>query len=53
MATREKEKKTVTFTMKMKPSLKLAAQERADELGRSLSNYIAMLIANDLKKRQK
>ncbi len=50
MATWEEEKRSAHFTMKIQPSLKAKAEERAKELGRSMSNYIEWLIKEDLKK---
>lgn len=46
----EKEKKTDHIMMKIQPSLKAKAVERASEQGRSLSNYIEWLIKEDLRK---
>ena len=50
MAEHSKEKRTEFIQMKIAPSLKARAQERADEEGRSLSNYIEQLILKDLKE---
>lgn len=50
MAEHSKEKRTEFIQMKIAPSLKKAAQERAEEEGRSLSNYIERLILKDLKE---
>lgn len=47
------EKRTERFTMKITPSLKEEANERAEELGRSLSNYVEQLILKDLTERKK
>lgn len=47
MATHDEEKRTEKIYMKIKPSLKEKAQERADEEGRSLSNYIEQLLIKD------
>lgn len=53
MATHSKEKRTEFIQMRIAPSLKEKAQERAKEKGRSLNNYIEWLIINDLKGRRK
>lgn len=50
MATHEKEKRTERINMKITPSLKTIAQERAAVSGRSLSNYIEWLILKDANK---
>ena len=47
----EKEKKTERIMMKITPSLKAAAQEAAEEEGRTLSNYIESLIKRDLEQK--
>ena len=52
MATHGKEKRTEYVQMKIAPSLKEAAQERAKQEGRSLSNYIEWLILKDLKAHE-
>ena len=44
------EKHTERITMKVKPSIKKAAERRAAEEGRNLSNYIEWLILKDTKK---
>lgn len=46
----KKELKTDSIYMKVTPTLKEQAQKRADEEGRSLSNYIEMLILKDVKE---
>lgn len=46
----EKEKRTDRLYMKIRPSVKAAAEKRAAEEGRSLSNYIEVLIIKDSKK---
>ena len=51
MAAQEKDKRSAYISMKIQPELKEKAKERADELGRSLSNYIEWLIKEDLKKQ--
>lgn len=45
----EKEK-TVMLSIRMKPSVKEAGQKRAEEEGRSFSNYIEWLILQDVKR---
>lgn len=50
MTVQEKEKRTERLNMKITPSLKKRANDRANELGRSLSNYIEWLILEDAKK---
>lgn len=47
----KKELKTDTIYMKVTPTLKEQAQQRANEEGRSLSNYIEMLILKDIKEK--
>ncbi len=47
------EKRNVVIQMRITPTLKEAAQKRADEEGRSLSNYIEWLILKDLKEHDK
>ena len=47
MATHGEEKRTDKIFMKVKPSLKARAQQRAEEEGRSLSNYIEQLLIKD------
>lgn len=47
MATHDEEKRTDKIFMKIKPSLKEKAQQRADAEGRSLSNYIEQLLIKD------
>lgn len=47
------ERRTEFIQMKVMPSLKEKAQERAEEEGRSLSNYIEWLILKDLKEHNK
>ncbi len=49
MAAHIKEKRTDVIQMKIAPSLKKAAQERAAQEGRSLSNYIEWLMIEDQK----
>lgn len=44
------ERRTEFIQMKVMPSLKEKAQKRAEEEGRSLSNYIEWLILKDLKE---
>lgn len=46
----EKEKATERIHIKVQPSLKELAQARADQDGRSLSNYILNLIKKDLEE---
>ena len=46
------ERRTEFIQMKVMPSLKEKAQKRAEQEGRSLSNYIEWLILQDLKKHQ-
>lgn len=50
MTEQSKEKRTERIYMKITPSLKEAAQKRAEEEGRTLSNYIEWLIVKDSKK---
>ena len=45
-----REEKTVTITMRVRPSLKAAAEVRAQEDGRSLTNYVERLIEADVAK---
>ena len=52
MATHSNEKRTDKINMKIAPSLKQKAQERADQEGRSLSNYIEWLIIQDIEKNK-
>lgn len=49
MAKHTDEKRSDRIIMKISPSLKEAAQVKAKEDGRSLSNYIEHLIIKDLK----
>lgn len=51
-ATVSEERRTVLIQMKISPSLKEKAQKRADQEGRSLSNYIEWLIKKDLEKNK-
>ena len=53
MATHSSEKRTDKINMKITPSLKKKAQERAAEEGRSLSNYIEWLIQKDAEEHRK
>ena len=46
----DKEKSTVNLNIRMKPSVKEAGQKRAEEEGRSFSNYIEWLILQDVKR---
>lgn len=46
----EKEKRTDRIYMKVLPSVKAAAEKRATEEGRSMSNYIEHLIKEDVKR---
>lgn len=48
-----KETATERIHIKVQPSLKAAAQERADQDGRSLSNYVLNLIRMDIEKNAK
>lgn len=50
MATHEREKRSAIISMKVQPSLKAKAEARAEEQGRSLSNYIESLIRADVDK---
>lgn len=50
MATHSEEKRTDRIIMKIAPSVKEAAQNRAKQEGRSLSNYIEWLIVKDCEK---
>ena len=50
MTEQAKEKRTDKIFMKISPSLKEMAQKRAEEEGRSLSNYIEWLIIKDCKE---
>lgn len=50
MAKHEVEKRTERIMMKISPSLKEAAQNKATQEGRSLSNYIESLIRKDIAK---
>lgn len=52
MAAHSEEKRTDRINMKITPSLKEKAQERADEEGRSLSNYIEWLIQKDVEENK-
>jgi len=52
MAVHSSEKRTDKINMKIAPSLKQKAQERADQEGRSLSNYIEWLILQDIEKNK-
>lgn len=52
MATHEKERRSAIITMKVQPSLKAKAEAKAEEQGRSLSNYIESLIRVDIKKSE-
>lgn len=45
----EREKRTERFNMKMQPSLKMAAEKKAEAQGYSLSRYIEQLIRQDVK----
>ena len=45
----EKEKRTERFNMKMQPSLKMAAEKKAEAQGYSLSRYIEQLIRQDVE----
>lgn len=49
-APNSEERRSEYIQMKVMPSLKAKAQERAEEEGRSLSNYIEWLILKDLKE---
>ena len=53
MAEHSKEKRTEYIQMKIAPSLKEKAQERAEEEGRSLSNYIEQLILKDIREHSR
>lgn len=46
-----REKRTSIIHMKVLPSVKAAAEEKAAAEGRTLSNYIENLIVKDTKKR--
>lgn len=50
MAMHEREKRSAIITMKVQPSLKAKAEAKAEEQGRSLSNYIESLIRADVDK---
>ena len=52
-ASHSAEKRSEFIQMKVMPSLKKKAQERAEEEGRSLNNYIEWLILKDLKENEK
>lgn len=52
-AANSKERRTEYIQMKIAPSLKEKAQERAEEEGRSLSNYIEQLILKDIRDNSK
>jgi len=45
------ERRTDRLTLKIQPSLKSAAAKKAKEQGRTLSNYVEMLILTDLYKK--
>ena len=45
-----RELKTVMMTIRVKPSVKRAAERRAKEEGRSMANYIERLIVADAKR---
>jgi len=47
------EKATERIHIKVHPSLKEAAQARADEEGRSLSNYLLHLVKSDIEAHKK
>lgn len=49
-AEHSKEKRSEYIQMKIAPSLKEKAQARAEEEGRSLSNYIERLIIKDIEQ---
>ena len=49
----EKEKRTERFNMKIQPSLKAAAEKKAESLGYSLSRYVEVVLKNELKKKGK
>lgn len=49
----EKEKRTERIYMKVLPSVKAAAEQRAAEEGRSVSNYIEGLIKKDIERNSK
>ena len=53
MAEHSKEKRSEVIQMKIAPSLKQQAQKRAEEEGRSLSNYIEYLILKDIREHSK
>lgn len=46
-----KEKRSSIIYMKVLPSVKTAAEKKATEEGRTLSNYIENLIVKDTKKQ--
>lgn len=46
-----REKRTSIIHMKVLPSVKAAAEEKAAAKGRTLSNYIENLIVKDTKKQ--
>lgn len=46
-----KEKRSSIIYMKVLPSVKAAAEKKATEEGRTLSNYIENLIVKDTKKQ--
>lgn len=47
------EEKSVTITMRVRPSLKAKAEAQAKEFGRSLTSYIERLIELDFKDRKR
>lgn len=46
----EKEKRTESLHIRIKPSTKKAAEDAAEKHGRTLSNYIEWLIIQETKK---
>lgn len=47
------ETKTETLTVRLKPTVKATAERRAKEDGRSLANYLAVLIERDDAKARR
>lgn len=43
------EKRTARINLKIRPSLKAEAEKHARDQGRTLSNYIELLITRDIK----
>lgn len=49
----QKENKTVTVTIRIRPSSKEMAERRAQEEERSLASYIELLIRRDAERERK